>query len=111
MANPPKKKGTGGETELKDLLHDARGHASFRVWTRTAPTLPYDLHGTGFPGLTQPPIEALATRPDRGRWLVTIALDDFIDFLHSSDREVHVEVKRYARFALHTIFEKKFGRR
>lgn len=54
-------------------------------------------------------VEGLATRPDRGQWLVTIRLDDLFHILREHGDSAHIEVKRYARFALHTIFEKKFG--
>lgn len=102
MANPSKQKGTGGETELLRLL-DAHG----RRVERTAPTLPYDLRVLG----SLPSFDVLATRPDRGSWLMTMRLEDFALLLLASNREAHIEVKRYARFALHSIFEKKFGRK
>ena len=110
MANPPKKKGTGGETELLRLL-EARGLA----FVRTPPTTPYDLTNADPNVLELSPLEALATRPDRGEWLVTIRLDDFAELLLRSAEhfawETHIEVKRYARFALHTIWNSKFGRK
>jgi hypothetical protein len=109
MANPSKKKGTGGETEVMAKLNFGLADRDFR---RTAPTLPYDVASVGW----SPAIDVLATRPDRGEWLVTVRLADFIMLLDAFDRnhepffqEVHVEVKRYARFALHSIFEGKFG--
>lgn len=109
VANAPKQKGTGGETELLRLLN-----ADGFEFTRTAPTLPYDLCRPGnIPSAT---VDALATRPDRGEWLVTVRLGDFMGllraddmFLHPHRRAVHVEVKRYNRFSLHTIFQGKFG--
>lgn len=109
MANPSKQKGTGAETELVRLLSEYPWPGTGRRWTRTSPGMNYDVHGTGSPGLELPPILALATRPDRGRWLVTVSLDDFAHLLFDCPREVHVEVKRYTRFALHSIWEKKFG--
>lgn len=111
MANPSKKKGTGGETELLRLLAD-EGLA----FVRTPPTTTYDLTNEVPGRLELTPLEVLATRPDRGQWLVTMRLEDFAHLLRQSDAnydgvwETHVEVKRYARFALHTIFESKFGR-
>lgn len=111
MANPPRKKGTGGETELIALL-DANG----LTMRRTPASSPYDLLREGLGD----PLEALATRPDRGRWLVTLRAEDFAQLVVQRDanalangrpaRPVHVEVKRYARFSLHSIFEGKFGR-
>lgn len=96
MANPPKQKGTAGETELLGLL-GPRYH-------RTAPTLPFDLRRAG----ALPVVNALATRPDRGQWLVTIDLPTFMRLSENED-EVRVEVKRYKKFSLHGIWNKKFG--
>lgn len=112
MSNPSKQKGTGGETELLRLLAD-RG----LTFVRTPASSPHDLTNA-LPGrLELQPLEVLATRPDRGGWLVTLRLDDFATLLrgHAGDWdgapwETHVEVKRYARFSLHSIFEGKFGR-
>lgn len=105
MANPPKKKGTGGETELLRLLENH--HPGI---TRTQPGELYDLRAPG----ELPPFQILATRPDRGQWLITMSLDDYLSLTpantHGYRRQVHIEVKRYARFSLHTIFEKKFGK-
>jgi hypothetical protein len=112
MANPPRKKGTSGETELLRLL-DANG----LTMRRTPAASTYDLLREG--DAAPPPIEALATRPDRGRWLVTLRAEDFAQLVAAVDDdrrasnlpldEVHVEVKRFARFSLHTIFEGKFA--
>lgn len=105
MANASKQKGTAGETELLRLLE-------LEGMVRTAPTLPFDLCRPGW----NPPIEVLATRPDRGQWLITLTLSDFKRLMLTLDAaaepfvtEVHVEVKRYRRFSLHTIFNSKFG--
>lgn len=104
MANAPKKKGTAGETELRKILFrngiDVHRTSAGRV---------YDLERTGLDGET--PVQALATRPDKGQWLVTMSLDDFMwmfNFL-SPTIPLHIEVKRYVRFALHSIWNKKFG--
>jgi hypothetical protein len=111
MANPPKAKGTAGETEL---LHELAPYMPGLV--RTPPATLWDLEQKGaLPSVT----ELLATRPDRGQWLVTMTLDEFkalwlvvTDAVDQSRLpEVRIEVKRYARFALHSIFEKKFGRK
>lgn len=116
MTNPPKKKGTGGETELLRLLA-----AQGITFLRTPASTPYDLEhfGTSFDPNDKPMlIEALATRPDRGQWLVTVDLPTFAILLNGlmhalaamdEEPDVHIEVKRYARFSLHTIFEGKFG--
>jgi len=110
MANAPKKKGTGGETELLRLLADEE-----LVFVRTPPTSTYDLTNASPNRLELEPLEVLATRPDRGQWLVTIRVDQLAELLRQAGHahgiwETHIEVKRYARFSLHTIFEGKFGR-
>jgi hypothetical protein len=112
MANPPRKKGTGGETELLQLLQDATYGFAFRNLVRTPASSRVDLAAPGEAG----PINALATRPDRGQWLVTVDLDTFKQLVYWSEpahREyaINIEVKRYSRFSLHTIFESKFGRK
>ncbi|MES2155999.1 MAG: hypothetical protein V4510_12775 [bacterium] len=111
MANPPKKKGTGAETELVRLF-ESQGLA----FTRMPASSTYDLTNADPGRLELEPIEALATRPDRGQWLVTIRQEDFAELLAQAAAsqldqvwETHVEVKRYARFSLHTIFDQKFG--
>lgn len=109
MSNPSKAKGTGGENEVRDILLEA-GHAA----RRTSPGLPYDVFVPGR-GTTEP-FQVLATRPDRGRWLATVPLEDLAELVRYYNRGeanygMQVEVKRYSRFALHTIFESKFGKR
>lgn len=101
MANPPKKKGTGGETELLRLFA-----GDGIVLHRTAAGTAWDLEGVG-EGL---PVEILATRPDRGEWLLTLRYRDAARLLKGSPFALRVESKRYARFSLHRIFEGKFGR-
>lgn len=103
MANPPKRKGTAFETEI---VRAAREHG-LRA-ERTAPTSPYDVViNMDSDGLAEV-VNALATRPDRGQTLVTIPLSVFFDLLDVTGVEAHVECKRYARFALHAIYESKF---
>jgi hypothetical protein len=100
VANPPRKKGTAGETELLGAL-DISG------LTRTPASSTFDLHR---PGPTAPPVRVLATRPDRGQWLFTVDLETFkmlLAFVPSKPLEI--EVKRYRRFSLHSIFRAKFG--
>jgi hypothetical protein len=111
VANPSKQKGTGGETELLRLLAE-RG---ILVKRREAGAI-RDLRREGW----EPGVRALATRPDRGQWLFTMDLPTFCEFIHMCDVEAEevsamvsaldIEVKRYARFSLHSIFEKKFPR-
>lgn len=102
MANPSKAKGTGGETELLRLLN-------IEGLVRTPPATVWDLERQG----ALPPVEVLATRPDRGRWLITTSVDDFRRMFHHYGGDhivaLRVEVKRYKKFSLHSIYEAKFG--
>lgn len=104
MANPSKQKGTGGETELLRLLE-------LDEMKRTPPGTLWDLER---PGVGT--VDVLATRPDRGRWLVTLDARDFRELYQAAETiryepiGLRIEVKRYRRFSLHTIFESKFGR-
>jgi hypothetical protein len=106
MSNPSKQKGTAGETELLRLLN-------LPGLVRTPPATEWDLE---LPGTHQ--LNILATRPDRGQWLMTMDLDTFMElfefYIDGADtfkrkNGLRIEVKRYARFALHAIWEKKFG--
>lgn len=107
MTNPPKKKGTAAETTLRSLLEDITG----REFRRTEPGCKWDLETADDGSRSQlyesEPIRVLATRPDRGEWLLTMTPDEWM--WDPNTRPIHVEVKRYARFALHTIWERKFG--
>lgn len=108
-----KQKGTGGETELRKLLEDYG-----LLFVRTPASSDYDLTNARPDRMELEPLEVLATRPDRGEWLMTMRLEDFAMLLEATAAnpwspgviETHIEVKRYARFALHTIWNKKFGR-
>lgn len=105
MSNPSKKKGTDGETELLLELVEA-----IPGLVRTPPTSDFDLRRLGSDGAVIH--EVLATRPDRGQWLITMDLDTFRELvLDCEECEFNIEVKRYARFSLHAIWEKKFGRK
>lgn len=110
MANPSKKKGTGAETELVNIFAE-QDIPLKRTW----PGMPYDMYRLDAETNNGGAVDLLATRPDRGQWLVTMRLDDFFDLLRQAEFvtvpiPLHIESKRYARFALHTIFEKKFGK-
>lgn len=100
-----KQKGTGGEREVKR----AAEAAGFTV-DRMPPSSIFDLRLHGKPSMAGRAVNALATRPDNGQWLVSIPLDEFLDLLGYRGYGAHVEVKRYARFALHTIYQSKFGK-
>lgn len=104
MANPPKQKGTGGERELVMAFSAAGFYPK-----RTSPGLEYDIDVPSAPHMGGRQVDALATRPDRGRWLVTITLPEFLDLLGYRGYGARVESKRYHRFSLHSLFEGKFG--
>jgi hypothetical protein len=107
MANPSKQKGTAGETELKRIL-EIEG----LVFNRMPASADYDLTNAVPGRLELQPLEVLATRPNRGRWLMSMRVPDFAHLLKLTGElpwETHIEVKRFARFSHHTIFEGKFG--
>jgi hypothetical protein len=99
MANPARKKGTGGENEVRLLLETLFG----RPFRRTHAGCEWDLETAD--GAAGAPLFVLATRPDYGRWLVSMDPTDWASDV--TTRPIRVEVKRYARFAHHAIFEKK----
>ena len=102
-----KDKGTGGERELQRLLESMMPH---RIWRRTAPTSSWDIEtADSFPGQTGHIIRVLATRPDRGEWLLSTPLAAFALGDVNVD-PIWVEVKRHKAFAHHSIFNEKFGR-
>lgn len=111
MSNPSKAKGTGGEREVRDRLVALYGEKNV---VRTPPASVVDIIATGL-GPSQnselAPIDVLYTRPDQGRWLVTLSAQDFEDLLWHGSPSLRVEVKRFKKFAHHTIFEGKFGRK
>ena len=92
-----KQKGTGGETELLRRL-------AIPGLRRTPASSKHDLEVDG-PDC----VYALATRPDRGRWLITIDVDSFLRLY--GGQALKIEVKRYRKFRHHTIWEEKFGGR
>jgi hypothetical protein len=106
MTNRPKAKGTGGETELRKKLEE------LGVPTRrTSAGCRWDLEKVSTSPLETDTLEVLATRPDHGRWLVTLSLEDFASlYLGDYYPTLHIESKRYARFAHHTLFENEIGR-
>ena len=102
MANPSKAKGTAAETALLHDLNTLTG----RTFRRTPPGTKYDLVSYGTP--MAPVIRILATRPDYGRWLLTMPLADWWDSA-MPEAEIRVEVKRYKTFRHHGIWAEKFG--
>jgi hypothetical protein len=106
VSNPPKQKGTAEETsDVRDWWTVGRAAK------REPAGAPYDVHVPAKNGFLVQIVETLATRSDRGERMVTMRHRDFRDLIEQLPHvEVHEEVKRYSRFALHSIFEKKFGR-
>jgi hypothetical protein len=111
MANPSKKKGTAAENEVITGLYDA--DMTFR---RTLPGTPWDVERNSDDDGADEWLFVLATRPDYGRWLVTMSLADFAWLLRNLKDDAFysvspkIEVKRYARFSLHRIWEEKFAK-
>ncbi len=111
MSNPPRQKGTKEETAI---VNEWNGLLSYGATARRMPASSvYDIHVEGF----EPAIEVLATRADRGERLVTLRFKDFVRLwgLANDDvldaPELHIEAKRYARFAVNTLFASKFGKK
>lgn len=100
-----KKKGTGYETEVLRAFLAAGFDGE-----RTAPTLPYDVNIHAKATMAGHQVNALLTRPNHGRTLVTIDLPTFLDLLGSRGYGARIECKRYHAFAHHTIYEAKFFR-
>ena len=100
MANPSKQKGTKFETDIvnrgKDYGLDIR---------RMPASARYDIFVRSGTGRT---IEALVTRPDYGKALATIRLDDLFHLLVAHGDGAHIEAKRLAKVAIHSIFDDKF---
>lgn len=115
MANPSKHKGTDGETELLRLLNERVGPFLLR---RSPSGALADLYQDALDGSSafelEDMIDVLATRPDFGEWLVTLRATDLREILYAlwantgSRLALRIEVKRYKRFSLHTIFAGKF---
>ena len=105
MSNPPRKKGTGFETERVNAWLADR-----RVARRMPPGSLYDNHiEPGRPGLDGV-VEALTVRADRGEAMTLITHEDFRRLANFAKIEVHEECKRYSRISLTTIYRKKFPR-
>jgi hypothetical protein len=98
---PSKQKGTGGEREIKLILEELFG----REFRRTSPGCAWDME-TVDSAHDEGPIEVLATRPDRGQWLVSMPPKHWWKDPYS--QEIRVEVKRYKKHAHHTIYEETF---
>ncbi len=102
MSNPSKQKGTKFETWCANMALD-RGLTAKREPAGAR----FDITIKGSTGRT---IEALVTRPDYGQALATIPYRDFLHLLMAHGDGAHVECKRLAKVALHSIYEDKFGR-
>lgn len=103
-----KAKGTGGENEIVDMA-EARGLDAVRMPAGANYDVRVGASGAG--GL-----DVLATRPDYGRWLATLRLEDLLDLAiaaakwHGIEPRLNVESKRFKKnLAVHTTWTHKFG--
>jgi hypothetical protein len=96
--NPPRAKGTKGETELLRLLN-AKGFSFVRRGAGARTDLRHvgSKHGGTY--------QILATRPDKGRWLFVLDLDALTELLAPEMDNIDIEVKRRKKFAHHTLYE------
>ena len=104
MPNPPKQKVTAGEREVLLILEKLFPYRKFR---RTSPGCAWDIESIGSEGGVI--INILASRPDRGDWLFSMAPESFGEEPQYAPNEIRVEVKRRGRFAHHTIYDETFG--
>lgn len=111
-----RQKGTREETAIVNEWNDYFGvsHHARRMPAGSR----YDVHVDGFsdPEIA-PPVDVLVTRADKGERLATLRFKDLMTLWSEANTggyelapELHMESKRYARFALHTIFFTKFGK-
>ena len=109
------KERTKGTREETAIVNDwnARHHLCYgRHQARRMPASSrYDIY-VDAGGPDRATYEVLATRADYGERLVTMRWGDFKelwDLASQHSPNLRIEVKRYARFALHAIFFQKFG--
>ena len=105
--------GSGSEEDLEEtvgrLLHGRAQHVDLvsRHW-QGARALAGEI-----PAAVEEFTRALAIRPDRGQWLITMDLPTWLDLLKEykffHDSPIRIEVKRYARSSLHSTWRQKFG--
>lgn len=102
-STPSKKKGTQGELEVLRLLQP---HIPGLVRNPASALVDLSAPGKGMP------VQILATRPDRGRWLFSMDYEDLAILWDQVDLTdppaIDIEVKRYVRFSTHQLFEQKF---
>ena len=102
MTNPSKAKGTRFETWVVNTLVNDYGLDAFRKEAAHR----YDIEVRGNTGRT---IDTLVTRPDYGQPLAIIRFRDFAHILQEHGDNAHIEAKRLAKVAIHSIFEDKFS--
>lgn len=105
MANPPRAKGTAGETELLRLLNEK----GFKFVRRSAGARTDLRHEATWPVKNPPTYTLLATRPDRGNWLITMNLETFFAVFAPDLENIEIEVKRRKRFSIHQLYEQELG--
>lgn len=103
MPNPPRQKGTAGETELLRLLNEK----GFKFVRRPAGARTDLRHESPHP--FSPTFKVLATRPDRGQWLLTIDAATFCEVFAPDLENIEIEVKRRKKFAHHSLYEDELG--
>lgn len=101
----PRDKGTQFETKVANTGFDY-GYDEDHCFRMPASS-PYDIKVVGSTGRV---INALAAKADYGQALVTIPLNDFFHLLSNHGDSAHIECKRLAKIALHSIYEDKFPR-
>ena len=116
MSNPSKQKGTKFETKIVNDLNDHFGGATVGgVYAKRMPAgSRYDIYNVRptNPGYT--PTDILVAKADYGPPLVTLRWSDFLSLWglamgEAYDGPLHIEAKRLAKIALHSIFEEKFS--
>lgn len=105
MSNPPRQKGTAGETELLRLLNE-KGFKFVRRPAGARTDLKHEAQKWATPTST---LRALATRADRSQWLFIIDLETFVSAFAPDTDTIELEVKRRKRFAHHTLYENELG--
>jgi hypothetical protein len=112
VSNPPRQKGTTEETAVVNDWNWDFVTPKYKARRMPASSV-YDIQVEG----AAPPADVLMTRADYGERLVTLRFQDFAEIWANANAgeldlapELHIEVKRYKRFSLHTIFFKKFGK-
>jgi hypothetical protein len=116
VANPSKQKGTKFETQIVNDLNTTFGSQVVGgvFAKRTPASSRYDIENVRPTNPGYPATDILVAKADYGPRLVTMQWHDFtmlwgVAMGESYDGPLHIEAKRLAKIALHSIFEEKFG--